>query len=72
MKYNDLIERHLRNSGETVQDFCRRAGVSRATLYRALDGGPVKLPFLEKILRAAGFSLAVVLSADGGEAKDGK
>lgn len=60
MKYNDLIARHLQDSGETAQAFARRAGVSRATLYRALDGIPVKLPLLEKLLRAAGFSLAAV------------
>ena len=60
MKYNDLIARHLQDSGETAQAFARRAGVSRATLYRALDGNPVKLPLLEKLLRAAGFSLAAV------------
>lgn len=60
MKYNNLIERHLKESGETAQAFARRAGVSRATLYRALDGIPVKLPLLEKLLRAAGFSLAAV------------
>lgn len=63
MKYNELIARHLKDSGETAQDFARRAGVSRATLYRALDGIPVKLPLLEKLLRAAGFSLAAVRTA---------
>jgi DNA-binding phage protein len=63
MKYNDLIARHLQDSGETAQAFARRAGVSRATLYRALDGIPVKLPLLEKLLRAAGFSLAAVRTA---------
>ena len=62
MKYNYLIKRHLKETGETAQDFARRAGVSRATLYRVLGGVPVKLPLLERILRAAGFSLAVTVA----------
>lgn len=66
MKYNDLIERHLKASGESARAFARRAGVSRATLYRVLGGAPVKLPLLEKILCAMGFTLAVTFDPKHG------
>lgn len=61
MKYSNIIRTHLDRSGERVDDFARRAGVCRATVFNLLaekDG--VGLGSIKAMLEAAGFSLVPI------------
>lgn len=61
MKYSSIIRTHLDRSGERVDDFARRAGVCRATVFNLLaekDG--VGLGSIKAMLEAAGFSLVPI------------
>lgn len=58
MKYTDLLCTYLEASGETWESFARRAGVSRAALYKTLKGKQnPRISSVEKLLAAAGYEL---------------
>ena len=60
MKYTPYIRGYLADSPETWCEFAARAGVSRAALYKFLSSkNAPRIDTLEKLLRAAGFSLVV-------------
>ncbi|MBD5417337.1 MAG: helix-turn-helix transcriptional regulator [Desulfovibrio sp.] len=60
MKYTPYIRGYLDDSPETWCEFAARAGVSRAALYKFLSSkNAPRIDTLEKLLRAAGFSLVV-------------
>lgn len=61
MKYTPYIRGYLADSPETWCEFAARAGVSRAALYKFLSSkNAPRIDTLEKLLRAAGFSLVVM------------
>ncbi len=61
MKYTKCIHDYLASSRETWCSFAERAGVSRAALYKFLRGeNAPRIDTVEKLLRAAGFSLVVI------------
>ena len=61
MQYTDYVHSYLADSSETWCTFAARAGVSRAALYKFLRSkNAPRIDTLEKIMRAAGFSLVVI------------
>lgn len=59
MKYDRLIHDYINRSGETVCALARRAKVSRATLYRAMQGRNVKMAVARNILSSIGYHLTI-------------
>ncbi len=59
-KIKHLVEAHLQETNGSVQELARKAGVGRSTLYRFLNDGPVSLQFLEKLMKAVGYTLDAV------------
>lgn len=58
MKYGNLIKNYLKSSGETIDSFSARCGVSKNTIFRARDDeAGVKFESLQKILACAGYRL---------------
>lgn len=60
MKYNTFIKNYLAEANETIGAFAKRAGVSRVTVYRAMNKQNILIEPLEKIIVAAGGSLEIV------------
>lgn len=61
MKYSSIIRTHLDRSGERVDDFARRAGVCRATVFNLLaEKNGVGMGSIKAMLEAAGFSLVPI------------
>jgi|GEM_PF-4942977 len=54
----------VRESPNSLNEICRRSGVSRATLARLLRGQGVGRASLEKLARELGYTLAVTLRRD--------
>ena len=59
MKYDRLIHDYISRSGETVCALAKRAKVSRATLYRAMQGKNIKLAVARSILSSIGYHLTI-------------
>ena len=59
MKYDRLIHDYISRSGETVCALAKRAKVSRATLYRAMQGKNIKLAVARSILSSIGYNLTI-------------
>lgn len=64
MKYDKLIHDYINRSGETVCALAKRAKVSRATLYRAMQGKNIKVNVARSILSSVGYHLTATPSGD--------
>lgn len=64
MKYDKLIYDYISRSGETVCALAKRAKVSRATLYRAMQGKNIKINVARSILSSVGYHLTATPSGD--------
>lgn len=64
MKYDKLIHDYIRRSGETVCALAKRAKVSRATLYRAMQGKNIKMAVASSILSSIGYHLTITPRGD--------
>ena len=62
MKYDKLIHDYINRSGETVCALAKRAKVSRATLYRAMQGKNIKVNVARRILSSVGYHLTATPS----------
>ncbi len=62
MKYDKLIHDYINRSGETVCALAKRAKVSRATLYRAMQGKNIKVNVARSILSSVGYHLTATPS----------
>ena len=59
MKLEQLINTHLAESGETVDSFAARAGVSRATVFRVKAGEYGDFKKIKLLVNALGKPLTV-------------
>ena len=65
MKYGNLIKNYLKASGETIDSFSARCGVSKNTIFRARDDeAGVKFESLQKILACAGYRLEIQVTQE--------
>ena len=64
MTYDRLIHDYISRSGETVCALAKRAKVSRATLYRAMQGKNIKLAVARNILSSIGYHLTITPRGD--------
>lgn len=61
MQYSQLIRKHLEATGERPESFAKRAGVSRATVFRVLaNKETVSLDSVLLLLQAAGYRLVIM------------
>ena len=54
MNLKDILATHLLESGESVDGFAARAGVSRATVYRVKSGDYGDYTRIKRIINALG------------------
>lgn len=64
MKYDEFISGFVSSSKEPVGDFAKRAGVSRAAVYRAMWGNNILFSQLERMVSAAGGKIEIVSVSD--------
>lgn len=63
MNYDEFISSYLDNSSESVEQFARRAGVHRSSVYRAKAGDNLLYSLVEKLVRAAGGKIIISIDA---------
>lgn len=54
-----MIEAERQEAGLTAHELCRRAGVTKMTLYNALNGKPVNFTTIEALAGALGLELVL-------------
>lgn len=64
MKYDKIIHDYISHSGETMCALAKRAKVSRATLYRAMQGKNLKVAVARNILSSVGYHLTATPRED--------
>lgn len=65
MKLKEYIQTHMSVSGERPDSLAEKAGVSRASFFRAKGGWDVRYGIIQQIVDAVGKPLTILPGDDG-------